>query len=136
MGAVSEIEIQGNQIVLDDALAAEVNKWGHHLKGYIEGNQLVIIPAGETLDPRHPLISSYRNIAGGEPVIAGTRVTVRAIVEYDRLYHDLDRTLRAVPHLTREQIQEALGYYNDHRPEIENYITENERAYDEGAGKA
>lgn len=135
MGAISEIEIQGNQIVLDDTLAAEVNKWGHRLKGYIEGTQLVIVPAGEMLDASHPLITRYQGVAGGEPVIAGTRVTVRAIVEYDRLYQDAERTLRAVPHLTREQIQAALGYYNDHKLEIEKYIAENDRAYDEGAIK-
>lgn len=135
MGAISEIEIQGNQIVLDDALAAEVNKWGHKLKGYIEGNQLVIIPAGETPDTRHPLISRYRGVAGGEPVIAGTRVTVRAIVEYDRIYHDVGQTLRAMPHLAREQIQDALGYYNDHSAEIDGYIAANVQVYDEGATK-
>lgn len=136
MSAISEIEIQGNQIVLDDVLAAEVNKWGHRLKGYIEGNQLVIVPAGETLDPHHPLIARYEGVAGGEPVIAGTRVTVRAIVEYDSLYHSLERTLRAVPHLTREQIQDALGYYQDHATEIDEYIRQNKKAYDEGSNKA
>lgn len=136
MGAISEIEIQGNQIVLDDALAEQVNKWGPHLKAYIEGGQLVIVPAGETLDERHPFISHYDNVAGGEPVIAGTRVTVRAIVEYDRLYHDPERTLRALPHLSLEQIQDAMAYYHDHSIEIEEYILQNERAYEDGASKA
>lgn len=133
MSAISEIEIQGNQIVLDDALAAQVNTWGHRLKGYIEGNQLVIVPAGETPDPRHPLISVYQGVVGGEPVIVGTRVSVRAIVEYDHLYHAAERTLRAVPHLTPEQIQDALGYYQDHSGEIEELIAENVRVYEEGA---
>ena len=135
MSAISEIELQGNQIVLDDALASELHKWGHRLKGYIEGNQLVIVAAGETPDARHPLISRYTDVADGEPVIAGTRVTVRAIVEYDRLYHDADRTLRAVPHLTHEQVEEALNYYTDHPSEIDSFISSNARAYDEGANE-
>ncbi len=133
MSAISEIELNGNQILLDDALVTQMHTWGHRLKGYIDGNQLVIVPAGETPDPHHPLISRYDEIADGEPVIAGTRVTVRAIVEYDRLYHDLEHTLRAVPHLTREQAEDALGYYADHRAEIDAYIASNALAYDEGA---
>lgn len=133
MNTISEIEIEGNRILLDETLAAEVNKWGQRLKGYIDGNQLVIVPAGETPDPNHPLISSYQGIANGEPVIAGTRVTVRAIVEYDRMYHDVARTMRAIPHLSLDQIQDALGYFEDHTAEIDKYIEDNEQAYDEGA---
>ncbi len=136
MSAISEIEIQGNQIVLDDLLAAQVNKWGHRLRGYIEGNQLVITPAGETPDVRYPLIACYTGVVGGEPVIVDTRVSVRAIVEYDRLYHDIEQTLQAVPHITREQIQQALQYYTDHTTEIDEYIAENNRVYQEGASKA
>lgn len=135
MSAFSEIELNGNQIVLNDALAAQMHTWGHRLKGYIEGNQLVIVPAGETPDARHPLISRYGDVASGEPVIAGTRVTVRAIVEYDLLYHDAQRTLRAVPHLTPEQVDDAMGYYADHRAEIDGYISSNARAYEEGANE-
>ncbi len=133
MSETSEIELNGNQIVLDDALASQVHKWGNRLKGYIEGNQLVIVPAGETPDERHPLISRYPDVANGEPVIAASRVTVRAVVEYDRLYHDPERTLRAVPHLTREQVEDALGYYADHPAEIDAYIASNDHSYNQGA---
>ncbi len=133
MSAISEIELNGNQIVLDDALATQVQKWGHRLKGYVEGHQLVIIPAGETPDAKHPFIARYEDVANSEPVVATTRVTVRAIVEYDRLYHDIERTMRALPHLSPEQIQDALSYYADHQAEIDRYIAENEREYDERA---
>lgn len=44
-----------------------------------------------------------------------------------------EQTLRALPHLTREQVQDALGYYADHHAEIDAYITANAQAYDEGA---
>lgn len=135
MSTVSEIEIQGNQIVLDEVLAAEVNKWGHRLTGYIVGKQLVIVPAGDTPDDRFPLIARYPGVVGGEPVIVDTRVSVRAIVEYDRLYNDVKRTLQAVPHITPEQIQQALEYYAAHTAEIDEYIAENNRVYEEGANK-
>lgn len=58
---------------------------------------------------------------------------MRAIVEYDRLYHDPERTLRAMPHLTQAQVADALNYYSHHRDEIDTYIAANARAYDEGA---
>ncbi|MDL1895609.1 DUF433 domain-containing protein [Anaerolineae bacterium CFX7] len=85
------------------------------------------------LDARYPLISRYQDVLNGEPVISGTRVTVRAIVEYDRLYQDPERTLRAMPHLTQVQVADALNYYSHHRDEIDAYIAANARAYDEGA---
>ena len=133
---VLELEIQDGKIVLDKKLATEMSQWGGKLKGYLEGHKLVIVPAGESLDSKHPFISRYENVCGGEPVIAGTRVTVRAIFEYDRLYHIVVRTLRALPHIMREQVEDALGYYADHAEEIDAYIAKNERAYDEGARHA
>jgi len=69
-------------------LAKERGEWGGKLKGYLDGRHLVIVPAGENADSSHPFISRYENVCGGEPVIVGTRVPVRAIVEYDRLYHN------------------------------------------------
>jgi uncharacterized protein (DUF433 family) len=136
MDRVSELQMEDGKIVLDAPLAAEVAQWGGKLRAYLEGHHLVIVPAGKVADPKHPFISRYENICGGEPVIAGTRVTVRAIVEYDRLYHSIERILRALPHLTREQVEDALGYYADHSTEIDAYIAENERAFDEGARQA
>lgn len=133
MSAISELELNGNRIVLDDALAEQMHAWGHRLKGYMEGNQLVIVPAGEMLDPRCPLISRYPDVLNGEPVVSGTRIPVRAIVEYGRLYHDPERTLRALPHLTSIQIAEALNYYAAHQDDIDAYIAANARAYDDGA---
>lgn len=130
---ISELEIQDGKIVLDRKLAMEMSHWGGKLKGYLDGHNLVIVPAGETIDAKHPFITRYENICGGEPVIVGTRVTVRAIVEYERLYHSVERTLRALPHLTREQIEDASGYYRDHSAEIDAYIADDEKSYDEGA---
>lgn len=128
-----ELEVKDDKIILDKTLAKELGAWGKKLKGYLEGHHLVIVPAGETPDPRHPFVSRYENVCGGEPVVVGTRVTVRALVEYERLYHSIERTLRAVPHLTREQVGDALGYYADHPTEIDAYIAANESSYDEGA---
>lgn len=130
---VLDIEIKDDKIILDRTWVKELSEWGGKLKGYLDGHHLVIVPAGENIDAHHPYISRYENVCGGEPVIVGTRVTVRAIVEYDRLYHSVERILRALPHLTHAQIEDALGYYADHTAEVDADIARNEKAYDEGA---
>ncbi len=136
LNQILDLEVKGDAIVLDHALAKELGEWGGKLKGYFDGQHLIIVPAGTPVDPRHAFISQYANISGGEPVIMGTRVTVRAIVEYERLYHSPAQILRALPHLTPEQIADALGYYADHPVEIDAYIAENETAYTAGTQSA
>lgn len=64
-------------------------------------------------------------ICGGEPHIKGTRISVRCIVEYIRIYNSIDRILQALPHLTRDDVEEALDYYGTHKDEIEELIAEN-----------
>jgi uncharacterized protein (DUF433 family) len=66
-------------------------------------------------------------ILDGEPVVAGTRVPVRVLVQYDRIYcHDLEQLGHSYPTLTRADIEEALAFYEVHREEIDWYIAENE----------
>ena len=48
-------------------------------------------------------------IVGGEPTILGTRIAVRHVVVYYQLYQDVDEILRAYPHLTRDDVAEALA---------------------------
>ena len=66
-------------------------------------------------------IKGYRHITrdpginGGEPLIAGTRITVQHIVERTRAGQSVDEILNALPHLTVGQIYAALSYYYDHR---------------------
>jgi uncharacterized protein (DUF433 family) len=65
-------------------------------------------------------------ILGGEPVVAGTRVSVRAVVLMHRLYKDVAGVQRALPHLSQADIEEALKYYESDRAEIERYIAQND----------
>ncbi|HID29391.1 MAG TPA: DUF433 domain-containing protein [Desulfobacterales bacterium] len=80
-------------------------------------------------DPRHPYICQQQSTAGYEPTIKGTRITVRAIVEWYNLYQDVDRILAHAPHLSKEQIEDALSYYTDHKEEIDFFIAENDEEY-------
>jgi len=64
-------------------------------------------------------------ILGGEPVIKGTRTSVRAIVESWRLGLSPEEIVIHMPHLKLSQIFEALSYYSDHQEEILEYIEKN-----------
>lgn len=69
-------------------------------------------------------------ILRGEPIIAGTRVPVRAIVVSWRFEPDLARMHEAYPSVSPQAVQAALAYYENHRAEIDRYIAENEADFD------
>ena len=73
----------------------------------------------------HPHIISDKKICDGEPIIRGTKTTVRAIVELWRLgIHPEEITLH-LPHIKLAQVFDALSYYSEHQEEINNYIARN-----------
>lgn len=83
-------------------------------------------------DPRHPLIYQREGAGGYEPAIVGTGVRVRNIVGYERIYNgDLSEITSALPHISLEQVQAALAYYQDHQAEIEFFIAENDSDYNQ-----
>jgi uncharacterized protein (DUF433 family) len=69
-----------------------------------------------------PRIVRNPRVHGGEPVVRGTRVPVRAVVVAWREYVDLDELLAAYPRLTAEDIEQALSYYDAHREEMDRLI--------------
>lgn len=69
---------------------------------------------------RNPLILS------GEPTVAGTRVSVRIIVQAYEQDPNIDAMMEDYPMLDREAIADALAYYEANRAEIDHYIQENE----------
>ena len=75
-------------------------------------------------DPRHPLIVRRSGVRGGDPTIAGSRIGVQTIVEYDHAGQSVEEILEAFPHLTVEKVQAALNYYRDHKQEIDKDIEE------------
>ena len=80
--------------------------------------------AAEVVRPalNHPYVESVPEVLGGEPVVKGTRTPVRAIVERWKFGESVDEIARSLPHLRLAQIFDALGYYDDHREEVEKYI--------------
>jgi len=81
---------------------------------------LSIENVAESLD--HPYVESAADVLDGEPVVRGTRTPVRAIVERWKFGESAEEIARSLPHLRLAQIFDALGYYDDHRAEIEKYI--------------
>jgi uncharacterized protein (DUF433 family) len=65
-------------------------------------------------------------ILGGEPIIIGTRTSVRAIVVLWRLGIMPEEIMSYLPHLTLAQVFDALSFYLDHQAEINEYIEQNQ----------
>lgn len=70
-------------------------------------------------------IVSDPRLHGGEPVIAGTGTTVRAVAENWKLGVRAEEIPIRLPHLQLAQVFEALHYYLTHRDEIEAHIDAN-----------
>jgi len=79
-------------------------------------------PATPLAPADHPYIIQVESILSGEPIIKGTRTPVRAVVEYWKFGDTPEEIARKLPHLRLAQIFDALGYYDDHRAEIERSI--------------
>ena len=73
----------------------------------------------------YPYISSDAKIAGGAPIIDGTRITVRTVAGYYQMGMDADEILATLAHLTPAQLHSALAYYFDHQSEIDKELEEN-----------
>jgi uncharacterized protein (DUF433 family) len=72
----------------------------------------------------YPHIVFRDDISHGEPVIEGTRITVRCIAEYYQMGMNVDEILINLSHLTSAQVHSALAYYFDHQKEIDSDIKE------------
>jgi uncharacterized protein (DUF433 family) len=73
----------------------------------------------------HGYIVTDEHILHGEPIIKGTRTPVRAVVETWRLGLLPEEIPSHLPHLTLAQVFDALSYYSDHQPEIDQHIVRN-----------
>jgi uncharacterized protein (DUF433 family) len=76
---------------------------------------------------KHPYISIDRRVAGGQPVISGTRIRVMDIaVKYELMGMTADKIIDEYPHLKLEQIHDALSYYYAHREEFDKKYREDQ----------
>jgi uncharacterized protein (DUF433 family) len=57
-----------------------------------------------------PIITSDPDILGGTPVFSGTRVPLRALLDYFEAGDSLEEFLEDFPSVTREQAEAAMKY--------------------------
>jgi prevent-host-death family protein len=72
----------------------------------------------------HPYIAHRSTVSGGEPIIRGTRISVRHIIECLQTGQSVEDILAALPHLSAAQVYDALSYYHDHRTEMDRLMEE------------
>jgi uncharacterized protein (DUF433 family) len=74
-------------------------------------------------------VSETPGINGGYPVVAGTRTPIWVLVEYYRDLGDVAQITQLLPHLTREQVQDALDYYAACPARVDEDRARNERTW-------
>lgn len=77
----------------------------------------------------HPHIVRRPDVSDGEPILQGTRISVRHIAERFSTGSAPADIVAALPHLRVGQVYEALSYYFDHRDEVDRLIAESEPNY-------
>jgi uncharacterized protein (DUF433 family) len=67
----------------------------------------------------HTHITMSKAIAGGTPIIKGTRVSVTIIAGFYLMGLSPEEIQRELPHLSLAQVFDALAFYLDHREMID-----------------
>ena len=78
----------------------------------------------EEVGRRYPGIIRRPDISGGEPILQGSRISVRHIVERFQADQTVEEIVAALPHLQPAQVYAALAYYYAHQEEIDQLIEE------------
>jgi uncharacterized protein (DUF433 family) len=71
-------------------------------------------------------ITKTPGVCGADACIAGTRIPVWIIADYNKAGKSLAAIRRNYPHLSIKQIHRAVLYYKNNRREIEKQIRENQ----------
>jgi uncharacterized protein (DUF433 family) len=72
----------------------------------------------------HPHIVRHPGIAGGDPIIEGTRIRVELVARFHRAGQDPEDMIVMYPHLKPAAVYDAISYYLDHQDEINRIIEE------------
>jgi uncharacterized protein (DUF433 family) len=72
----------------------------------------------------HPHVVRVEGVAGGQPVIAGTRISVAHLARLLKAGEQPADIIATYPHLSPAAVYDALSYYLDHRDEIDQLLEE------------
>ena len=89
------------------------------LRALLAGRAQSAEPDGVERIVRHPAV------LGGEPVVRGTRISVRSVVLTSQEYGGVSGVLDAYPQLSRGDVEAALAFYRAHQAEIDWHIQAN-----------
>jgi len=84
--------------------------------------------AAVTLPSCHPYVVHTEGVCGGRARVRGTRIPVRAVAELLLRGEPFEEIAATYPHVEPAALQDAIGYYADHRSEIAAEIEANELA--------
>lgn len=90
------------------------------------------IPKRANVKPKlteHPHIVRVKGVCGGRPIIKGTRISVRDVAGLYKAGDTVEEILQSHRHLTPAAVHDAISYYHDHQPEIEQELRENRIEY-------
>lgn len=73
----------------------------------------------------HPCIVRTEGVCGGRPRIKDSRISVGTIAGLYRQGEPVCEILATYPHLDPRAVHDAIGYYLDHRQEIDDEIEAN-----------
>ena len=80
---------------------------------------------GKMVEPTdHPHIVKIQGVSDGEPIIFGTRIMVRSLIEQYQLGSSIEELFWDYPRLSPAQIYDALAYYHDHQAEMDRLLEE------------
>ncbi len=72
----------------------------------------------------HPHIVRAEGVAGGQPVIVGTRISVAFIARLLQVGETAEDIIASYPHLAPAAVYDALSYYLDHKDEVDRHIAD------------
>lgn len=72
----------------------------------------------------YPHVVRDERIAGGQPLVEGTRIPVATVVRAHQLGMDFDEILTNHPSLTPAGLHGAFVYYFDHQDEVDRLLAE------------
>src|SRR5262249_33725048 len=100
--------------------AAALDDRGGTLAGYNRPGR----PMSAPFQTEHPHVEKVPGRAGGQPVVAGTRISVAFIVRFLQAGTAPAEIVAAYPHLSLAAVYDAISYYYDHQDEIDRFLAE------------
>jgi uncharacterized protein (DUF433 family) len=71
-------------------------------------------------------LTSKPGTCGGEPIVKGSRTSVRSIATYHNMGMSAAEIRESLPYLSLGQIHSALAYYFDHQRQVDRAIQRNQ----------